>query len=78
MFTISEHRNRLETFSLHWHALVLDIPVGSKLHSPLLDLIYIGSPGVLYPDVGTIPAQEQGRLCKQDGKQCLPVLTVGC
>lgn len=47
---------------MHWHTLVLliDIPVGSKLHSPLLDLIYIGSPGVLRPDVGPFQLNSKG------------------
>lgn len=67
MFTTSEQkvsgeqRNHLGTFSLRWHTLVLliEIPVGSKLHS-LLDLIYIGSPGVLYQDVGMFQLNSKG------------------
>lgn len=48
--------------SLHWHTqmLLIDVPAGSKLHSPLLDLIFIGSPGVLHPDVGTFQLNGKG------------------
>lgn len=40
--------------------LLIDVPAGSKLHSPLLDLIFIGSPGVLHPDVGTFQLNGKG------------------
>lgn len=59
---VGEHRNHLGISSLHWHTqmLLIDVPAGSKLHSPLLDLIFIGSPGVLHPDVGTFQLNGKG------------------
>lgn len=50
------------TSRLSWHTqlLLIDVPAGSKPHSPLLDGIFIGSPGVLYPDMGTFQLNSKG------------------
>lgn len=72
-----EHRNHLETFSLHWHSLVLLIntPVGSKLHSPLLGLVYIGSPAVLF--WMWVCSSSTARVFVQAGWQTMPAC-FGC